>query len=178
MSTTAVTAAAASFRKEQSACTHGRMRVRVRGRGRNTVWALLGSGVFSNKEHILQTARELFLLCAFTSPQAGNFFVGMFLRLIIYSMQGLNLQILIWQNSCSLRGVLCMVHPVEGREGWAHPGCEGLQTLLTSVTTELLSVMVDFTGVWSCGGDTTLGQSGQKVWFGGDFFAIILRQLA
>lgn len=98
-------------------CARVRMRVRVRGRGRNTVWALLGSGVFSNKEHILQTARELFLLRSFTSPQAENFFVGMFLRLIVYSMQGLNLQVLIWQNSCSLRGMPCLVHPVEGREG-------------------------------------------------------------
>lgn len=33
MSTTAVTAAAASFRKEQSTCTHVRMCVGVRGRG-------------------------------------------------------------------------------------------------------------------------------------------------
>lgn len=37
MSTTAVTAAAASFREEQSTCSHVRTRVRVRGRGRNSV---------------------------------------------------------------------------------------------------------------------------------------------
>lgn len=60
MSTTAVTATAARFRNEQSMCAHMRMRVSVRGRERNTVWALLGSGEISNKKHILQAARELF----------------------------------------------------------------------------------------------------------------------
>lgn len=85
---------------------------------RNTVWALLGSREISNKKHILQAARELFLPCAFTSPQAVNFVAQIFLRLIIYNMQGLNLQILIRQNSCSLQGVLCMVDWVRGREGW------------------------------------------------------------
>ena len=120
MSTTAVTATAARFRNEQSMCAHMRMRLSVRGRERNTVWALLGSGEISNKKHILQAARELFLPCAFTSPQAVNFVVRIFLRLIIYSMQGLNLQILIWQNSCSLQGVLCMAYPVEGRVMGTH----------------------------------------------------------
>lgn len=83
---------------------------------RNTLWALLGSGEISNKKHILQAARELFLPYTFTSPQAVNFVVRIFLRLIIYSMQGLNLQLLIWHNSCSLPGVLCRVYAVEGRE--------------------------------------------------------------
>lgn len=97
--------------------------LRVRGRERNTARTLLGSGKISNKKHILQTARELFLPCAFTSPQAVNFVVRIFLRLIIYSMQGLNLQILIWQNSISLQGVLCVVYPVEGRERWLTGTC-------------------------------------------------------
>lgn len=97
--------------------------LRVRGRERNTVWALLGSGEISNKKHILQAAGELFLPCAFTSPQAVNFVVWIFLRLIIYSMQGLNLQILIWQSSISLQGVLCVVYPVEGRERWLTGTC-------------------------------------------------------
>jgi len=122
MSTTAVTATAARFRNEQSMCASVRMRVSVRGRERNTVWALLGSGKLSNKKHILQAARELFLPCTFTSPQAVNFVVRIFLRLIVHGMQGLNLQILIWQN-CSLQGVLRMVYPLERREGWVLGTC-------------------------------------------------------
>lgn len=79
---------------------------------RNTAWALLGSGETSNKKHILQAARELFLPSTFTSPQAVNCVVWVFLRLIIYSMQGLNLQILVWQlfKRCTA------VYAVEGWE--------------------------------------------------------------
>lgn len=95
------------------------MRVRVRGRGRNTEWALLGSGVFSNKEHILQTARELFLLCAFTSPQAGKFFFrgdvfkANYLQHAGLEPADLNLAKFLFTSRGALHGAL-----VEGREGW------------------------------------------------------------
>lgn len=142
MSTTAVTAAAASFREEQSTCSHVHTRVRVRGRGRNSV------GTRGQEPSLIRNTfyrqQENYFYCVHLQVlrQGIFFFVGMFLRLIIYSMQGLNLEILIWQNSCSLRGVPCMVHPVQGREGWVMGTAWlwGLQKpLLASVTTELLS---------------------------------------
>lgn len=142
---------------------HVRMRVRVRGRGRNTVWALLGSGEFSNKEHILQTARELFLLCAFTSPQAGNFgffcgdvFKANYLQHAGLEPADLNLAKLLFPSRGALHGAL-----VEGREGW----------------------VMGTSWLWGAAEDpawlqSQLGFCGQKEWFGGEFFAIILRQLA
>lgn len=111
---------------------------------RNTVWALLGSEETSNKKHILQAARELFLPSTFTSPQAANCVVQVSLRLIIYSTQGLSCRCLaalqeLHSNVCSggVRGMR-----------WAHGIHGGLsKALLAPVNTELLSPVPYYTGV-------------------------------